>query len=145
METITLRDAVPGDAQALAALNEIAMGYAYPPEKTAGKLASLLADGRNKILVAELGGKLVGYLHLVDYDVLYADHMKNIMGIAVDPACRRKGIGAKLLAAGEAWARAQGAEGIRLNSGESRTVAHAFYRSQGYTGSKMQLNLKKIF
>ncbi len=53
------------------------------------------------------------------------------------------GIGARLLAAGEEWARQQGTEAIRLNSGESRQGAHAFYRAQDYAGTKMQRNLKK--
>lgn len=140
---VLIRDAVSGDAAALTRLNQIAMGYDYPEEKTAGKLEKLLNSGRDKILVAELDGQVVGYLHLVDYDVLYADHMKNIMGIAVDPERRRMGIGSALLEAGEAWAKATGADGVRLVSGESRVGAHAFYRSLGYAGNKMQLNLKK--
>ena len=63
--------------------------------------------------------------------------------IAVDPACRRQGVGRALLAAGEAWARSQGAEAMRLVSGESRKGAYAFYASLGYTGNKLQRNFKK--
>lgn len=138
-----IRDAQPEDASALTWLNKVAMGYDYPEDKTAEKLALLLNDERNKIFIADWEGSVVGYLHLVDYDVLYGDHLKNIMGIAVDPAYRRRGIGKSLLAAGESWAKEQGAAGIRLVSGESRTGAHAFYRSLGYQGNKMQLNLRK--
>ena len=58
-------------------------------------------------------------------------------------ACRRQGVGRALLAAGEAWARSQGAEAMRLVSGESRKGAHAFYASLGYTGNKLQRNFKK--
>lgn len=145
MPNILIRDAVPGDAPALTHLNTVAMGYDYPLDRTETKLKTLLASGRDKILIAELEGKVIGYLHLVDYDVLYADHMKNIMGIAVDPDFRRMGIGSALLEAGEAWAKASGAAGVRLVSGESRTGAHALYRSVGYKGNKMQLNLKKEF
>lgn len=144
METI-IRGAVPGDCAALARLNREEMGYDYPEERMLEKLEALLNDGRNKILVAQRGEAAVGYLHLADYDVLYAPPMKNIMGIAVSSACRRQGIGKALLLAGEAWARENGAAGVRLSSGESRTGAHAFYRSLGYEGTKMQLNLKKMF
>ncbi|WP_199715029.1 GNAT family N-acetyltransferase [Acutalibacter sp. 1XD8-33] len=142
---LLIRDAVPGDAPALTRLNAVAMGYDYPEDRTRRKLEKLLESGRDKILVAEREGQVVGYLHLVDYDVLYADHMKNIMGIAVDPGCRRQGIGRALLEAGETWAKEQDADGIRLVSGESRKGAHAFYRALGYEGNKMQLNLKKTF
>lgn len=140
---VVIRDALPGDAAALARLNRVAMGYDYPEGKTARQLDKLLNSGRDKILVAELEGQVAGYLHLVDYDLLYYDPMKNIMGIAVGPEYRRMGIGRALLQAGEAWAKADGAAGVRLVSGESRVGAHAFYRACGYEGSKMQLNLKK--
>lgn len=138
-----VRDALLRDAARLTRLNQISMGYDYPEEKTAVQLEKLLNRGRDKILVAELAGRVVGYLHLADYDLLYADHMKNIMGIAVDPECRRLGVGRALLQAGEAWAKATGAAGVRLVSGETRVGAHAFYRACGYQDSKLQLNLKK--
>lgn len=142
---VKIRPAVPGDYEALARLDRESMGYDYPLEKTKEQLEKLLSDGRNGIFVAEAAGEVVGYVHLVDYDLLYSDPMKNIMGIAVDPSCRRLGIGRMLLEAGENWAKETGAAGVRLVSGETRTGAHAFYRSLGYEGNKMQLNLKKIF
>lgn len=142
---MTIRDAVPEDAAALCRLDRVSMGYDYPEDKTAVQLEKLLSSGRDKILVAEIDGKVVGYLHLTDYELLYAGPMKNVMGIAVDPEHRRMGIGKALLEAGEKWAKADGAEGIRLVSGESRVGAHAFYRAVGYEGNKMQLNLKKMF
>lgn len=140
---IVIREARAGDAEALAKLNREEMGYDYPADRVGEKLGKLLAGGKDKILIAELDGQAVGYVHLNGYDVLYADHMKNIMGIAVSRQHRRMGIGGKLLRAAEAWAREDGASGVRLVSGESRKGAHAFYRSLGYEGDKKQLNLKK--
>ena len=125
MELI-IRDAVPEDSKALAVLNRKEMGYDYPEKQQREKLERLLADGRNRILVAQRGAEVVGYVHLCDYDVLYAPHMKNIMGI-----------GKALLEAAEVWARETGAAGIRLSSGETRKGAHAFYRSLMYEGEKM--------
>ena len=90
MELI-IRDAVPEDSKALAVLNRKEMGYDYPEKQQRKKLERLLADGRNRILVAQRGAEVVGYVHLCDYDVLYAPHMKNIMGIAVSSSCRRMG------------------------------------------------------
>lgn len=144
-ENTVIREALPADAPALARLNRTAMGYDYPEDQTADQLAAILQDSRCKIFVAESAGQVVGYLHLEDYQLLYGDPMKNIMGIAVDPDCRRQGLGRALLEAGEAWAREQGAAGVRLVSGESRQGAHAFYRALGYAGNKIQLNLKKMF
>lgn len=142
---VKIRPARPEDAAALTKLNREEMGYDYLHEKTAENLSHLLADGRNKILVAVAGEEVIGYVHLVDYDLLYADHMKNIMGIAVRSDCRRQGVGKALLTAAEEWAKSSGADGVRLVSGSTRTGAHAFYRSLGYEGNKTQLNLKKIF
>ncbi len=142
---IEIRPAVLGDCEALARLNREEMGYDYPADQMKSQLEKLLSDGKNGIFVAEAAGEVVGYVHLTDYDLLYADHMKNIMGIAVASSHRRMGIGKKLLAAAEEWARESGAAGVRLVSGETRIGAHAFYRSLGYQGNKMQLNLKKLF
>lgn len=85
----------------------------------------------------------MGYLHLEEYDVLYAGHMVNVLGIAVSSAWRRQGVGRALLSAGEAWARSKGAVAVRLVSGEARKGAHAFYQNLGYTGNKLQRNFKK--
>ena len=135
-EETVIREALPADAPALARLNRTAMGYDYPEDQTADRLAAILQDSRCKIFMAESAGQVAGYLHLEDYQLLYADSMKNIMGIAVDPNRRRQGLGRALLEAGEAWAREQGAAGVRLVSGESRQGAHAFYRLWAMRGTK---------
>ena len=88
---------------------------------------------------------MVGYIHANSYDLIYAPHMKNIMGIAVLSSHKRYGIGRALLQQVEKWAQSSGATGVRLVSGITRADAHAFYHSCGYTGDKEQLNLKKMF
>lgn len=47
--------------------------------------------------------------------------------------------------AAENWAKEIGAKGVRLNSGASRTEAHAFYRHIGYTSEKQQIRFLKEF
>lgn len=142
MERI-IREAALADCSAITSLNREEMGYDYPREKTFVKLQACLANPAHRILVAEWGGEVVGYLHLEEYDVLYAGHMVNVLGIAVSSAWRRQGVGSALLSAGEAWARSKGAVAVRLVSGEARKGAHAFYQSLGYTGNKLQRNFKK--
>lgn len=119
------------------------LGYDFPEEVLRQKLSRALADSAQRVWVAEADGKVAGYLHAEGYDVLYAPHMKNILGIAVSGDCRRKGIGRRLLEALEDWGKETGAKAIRLNSGETRTGAHTFYRSCGYFSDKKQLNFKK--
>ena len=137
--------AVMADAEAICILNRDELGYDYQLEKTKEKLLNLLSSKTDKIFAAAVGGRVIGYIHASDYDVIYAPHMKNIMGIAVAEEYRHNGIGASLIQAIEDWAKETGACGVRLCSGESRTGAHGFYRHCGYSCDKRQLNFKKIF
>lgn len=52
--------------------------------------------------------------------------------MAVSSACRRAGIGRKLVAHLEQWAQAQGFARVTLMNGGPRDDARAFYRSLGY-------------
>lgn len=138
-----IREASLSDAEAIWMLNYTEMGYPFPLEATIDKLERLLVRSSDKIYVATVDGAVVGYVHANDYDVIYAPHMKNIMGIAVAHEHKHKGIGKSLLQQVELWAADTGATGVRLVSGAGRTGAHEFYRHCGYTGDKEQLNLKK--
>ena len=140
---LMIRDAVLADCPVITRLNREEMGYDYPQDKTFAKLQACLANPAHKILAAEREGKVVGYLHLETYDLLCADSMVNVLGIAVSRDCRRQRVGKALLSAGEAWAKSVGAAAVRLVSGEERKGAHAFYQSLGYRGNKLQRNFKK--
>ncbi len=140
-----IREATVSDASAIYELNRLEMGYEYPVNETKKKLSLLFKRETDKIYVAVSEGIVVGYIHINDYDLIYAPHMKNIMGIAVSSNYRHQGIGRALLKSAEEWAFATGAAGIRLASGMARVEAHKFYRCCGYTGDKEQLNLRKLF
>ena len=145
MNGFSIREAVGSDANAICQLNSTEMGHPFPLDATIGNLSKLLNNPSNKIFVAVLDDSVVGYVHANDYDLLYAPHMKNIMGIAVSGEYKRQGIGRALLQQIEHWARETGASGIRLVSGAARADAHNFYRSCGFSGNKEQINLKKMF
>ena len=141
----TIREAIESDVNAIWQLNCDEMGYQYSFDDTVQNIARLLSSNADKIFVAVSDGLVVGYVHANDYDLIYAPHLKNIMGIAVSRKYKRKGIGRALLQQVEHWARETGASGIRLVSGVTRTDAHAFYRRCGFEGNKEQINLKKMF
>ena len=141
--SLIIRQCELKDAAAVARLNLEEMGYDYPVNRTERKLQKLLADPSHLVLVAENEGKVVGYVHAEEYELLYFDAMVNIMGIAVSSNCRRMGAGRALMKAVENWAREIGADGVRLVSGAQRVGAHRFYESCGFTGGKMQVNFKK--
>ncbi len=145
MDDIKFRDAVLSDAAAICELSRTALGYECSEQSTEQTLEKLLQKPWHKMIIAEVNGKVAGYLHAEDYQTLYAPPMKNIMGIAVSAEFRRMSIGKRLLCAAEDWAMATGAAGIRLVSGMDRTGAHLFYERCGYYNRKSQKNFVKIF
>ena len=140
-----IREAVITDAEDIYYINKTSLGYDYDFEKQKAKIEVVLNDKTQVIFVAECDNKVVGYIHLVNYDVIYADNFKNCLGLAVDNDYKRNGIGSALLKQAENWAKENGAAGIRLCSGVEREKAHQFYQSQGYEVTKLQKNIKKIF
>jgi len=140
-----IRKALVSDAQAISVLICEEMGYDADMTLVKEQLARCMASRSDCVLVAEVDGAVVGFIHACDYQLLYVPPMKNIMGIAVASVHRRRGIGRALLDAVERWARTDGALGVRLVSGAQRTEAHLFYRACGYCGDRQQVNLKKLF
>lgn len=144
-KSFIVRQAVISDAKDIYYINKTSLGYDYDLEKQKAKIQAVLNDSTQVIFVAETDNKVVGYIHLVNYDVIYADNFKNCLGLAVDNDYKRNGIGSALLKQAEIWAKENGAAGIRLCSGIEREKAHKFYQSQGYEVTKLQKNIKKIF
>jgi GNAT superfamily N-acetyltransferase len=144
MELI-IRPAGAQDAKAIYELNRDGLGYDFPLEDTRRRLAFILGKAGNRIFVAQLMGRVVGYIHAADYECSYTDSLKNIIALAVDEKERGRGIGRVLLNAAEAWARETGAAGVRLNSGMERENAHRFYEACGYINRKNQKNFIKHF
>ncbi len=140
-----VRRAVVSDAEDIYYINKTSLGYEYDLDKQKAKLEMILNDSTQAVFVAAVGNRTVGYIHLANYDVIYADNYKNCLGLAVDNDFKRMGIGSALLKQAENWAKENGASGIRLCSGIERENAHKFYKSQGYTENKTQKNLRKIF
>ena len=143
--TFIIRKAKPSDAEDIYYINKTSLGYDYDSEKQRNKIKNVINDSTQIIFVAAVENKVVGYIHLTNYDVIYADNYKNCLGLAVDNDFKRMGIGSALLSQGEVWAKENGAVGIRLCSGIERESAHKFYLSQGYIVNKLQKNIKKIF
>ncbi len=143
MIQVKIRKYQTGDCDAIWKLNNIEMGYKFPLPDTERKLEDLSRSSKDRIFVAVIENKIIGYVHVNDYDVIYAPHMKNIMGIAVSSEYKRRGVGKALLKEVELWAKETGADSVRLVSGAQRTSAHEFYKACGYDGGRQQLNFRK--
>ena len=143
MSGLTLRPARIGDSAFLARLCREALGYDASPDAVAETLGRLSRQQDHTILLAEWNGCPAGFIHTQRYEVLYAPAMMNVLGLAVSPGYRRRGIGHALLRATEQDALARGITAVRLASGTERTQAHQFYQSCGYLPHKQQLKFHK--
>lgn len=137
-----IREANLVDASGICAISSNDLGYSCSEALVQKRLQELDCK-REVIYVAEIDGKLVGYVHAEIYKLLYFESMVNILGLAVSTEYRRQGIGRALMLQAESWAKKQGIRKIRLNSGGERKEAHEFYRAQGFDSEKAQICFMK--
>ena len=84
-------------------------------------------------LVAELDGRLAGYIRVKPVTPLRENaHVLGIVGLAVAPANRRRGVASALLAAAEQHARARGARKLSLRVLSSNETAMRLYERRGF-------------
>ena len=135
---VIVRDARLTDDEALAGLSE-QLGYPRSPEALRVVLEENLREPRVRILVAEVGGAVVGWVGLEILNRFYTDPYVDITGFVVEASMRNQGIGRRLMAAAEEWARSQGISAVKLKSNKKRTAAHRFYEACGYRLTKEQV------
>ena len=140
---IEIRKVCVNDAMAICQISSNDLGYPCTPELVEAKLKKL-DHGREEVFVAVARDKVVGYLHVEKYDVLYAGTMANILGLAVELDHRKQGVGKLLVGEAERWAINHDIHAIRLNSGMSRKEAHKFYRNIGYVDEKDKKRFMKM-
>lgn len=139
----TIRAARTYDAPAIAELGS-QLGYASSRQQIATRLAGIESERSSRVLVAEdAAGNVIGWLHVAARTQLTEDACAEILGLVVDETSRGAGIGADLIRAAEAWARAEGCTRMRVRSRETRERAHRFYEREGYARNKVQLVLHK--
>ena len=78
-----IRQAAIDDCERLYLINRDSLGYDYAIEETRKRLSFVLSAKTNKLFVAEIDGVVAGYIHVADYDCIYADSLKNILALAV--------------------------------------------------------------
>ena len=68
------------------------LGYNCNADLVKERLKNLDAS-RERVFVAIIDGKVVGYVHAEQYNTLYFESLVNILGLAVSKAYRRRGCG----------------------------------------------------
>lgn len=120
------------------------LGYDMPRDELARRLAIVLRDGGHRVWVCELDGKVVGILHAFFRPALDKVPEVMVQALVVEAAQRSKGVGERLMAEAEAFARGFSSASVSLYSGAARADAHRFYERLGYvrTGTSALMRRK---
>jgi len=129
--TVTVRAAIPADAERLAAL---LTDEGYPAGQT--NLASRIerfSTADSHVRVAEASGEVIGFVafHLIprfETDERFA----RIVALVVDPGVRERGIGKRLMIDAERVAREEGAAFLEVTAGHHRPEARKLFEALGY-------------
>jgi GNAT superfamily N-acetyltransferase len=138
---VTIRPARADDAPRLAVLlaGGSLRGNEDPADATSYRAAldDIAATPGNTVLVAEVGGEVVGMCQLVVFRHLQerGGRCAEIESVHVGERRRSSGIGGVLLEAAVEEARALGCYRVQLTSNKARVAAHRFYERHGFVAS----------
>ena len=126
-----VRDAQPAD---IAAVHRLIGQLADAPDDAAfrARFERVLADNGHRIIVAEIGRKAVGVLHVFERPALEKPCEAIVQALVVDSEARSSGVGEALMREAEAWALGRKLPAASLYSRADRKRAHAFYERIGY-------------
>jgi GNAT superfamily N-acetyltransferase len=119
------------------------LGYLSTETEVAKRIAGFEDSQEYAAFVAEVRGEVVGWIGVFIYRCMEADARAEVNGFIVDERLRSHGIGSKLLARAEQWARERGCGTIGMKSNVIRERAHAFYERLGYKHVKTQKAFRK--
>jgi len=143
VEGVRVRPPLPTDAPALAALAG-ELGYPTSAEALVGRLAALHPTDAAVMVSTGSDDVPIGWCHVEMRRTLVEPVSALIVGLVIGEGHRSAGIGAALLAAAEAWARARGCSRLVVATRITRERAHRFYARQGYEVSKTSYFLTKV-
>jgi GNAT superfamily N-acetyltransferase len=139
----SIRRATREDAGAVAALSG-QLGYPVSADAIAARLERLLGRDDQLVLAAIAeDGELAGWIHAAEQDLVESERRCEILGLVVDGARRRGGIGRRLVAEAERWAASRGLRQMSVRSNVAREESHPFYEAQGYGRVKTQQVYRK--
>jgi ribosomal-protein-alanine N-acetyltransferase len=122
-----IRLAVPNDALAIAGMSrdfvERGLGWKWTPARVLG----CIRDRATNVAVSHERGDLAGFGIMK-----YHDDEAHLCLLAVDPFCRRKGVGAAILSWLETTALTAGIGTIFLEARATNVQARDFYKKLGY-------------
>jgi GNAT superfamily N-acetyltransferase len=110
------------------------LGYPISLDDMRHNLLTVAASSDDEILVAEVGGQVVGLIGIrIHLAIHRVGHVGEYTSMVVSAPYRRRGIGRALVAAAEQWLSERGVTSFRVASGNYRKdEAHRFYTALGY-------------
>jgi GNAT superfamily N-acetyltransferase len=120
------------------------LGYPTSAEALVGRLAALHPTDAAVMVSTGSDDVPIGWCHVEMRRTLVEPVSALIVGLVIGEGHRSAGIGAALLAAAEAWARARGCSRLVVATRITRERAHRFYARQGYEVSKTSYFLTKV-
>lgn len=128
---LAIRDVTPGDLPAVHALLG-QLGYAVEADEVKRRFAAVAGADGHGLLVAELAGRVIAFLHLFGRPALEKPPEAIVQALVVDSSFRGSGVGRRMMGYAERWAAARGFHSVALASQITREDAHAFYTRLGY-------------
>lgn len=119
------------------------LGYPAESNEIPARLEALETDQSSSVWIAELDGQVVG----IGTGRLFSAINQNapvawLTALVVAERARGKGVGRRLVAVAEDWARRHGASRLALTSALHRQEAHEFYKRLGYDHTGVRLAKK---
>jgi GNAT superfamily N-acetyltransferase len=136
LDDFLIREIAPADASAAATLTG-ELGYSVSAGIMRQRIEALIGLPDHAIYVACRAGEVVGWIHVTETRHLSVEPRAEIGGLVVASQVRSLGIGRRLVARAEAWARVRGLATVLVRSRESRERAHRFYLREGYQRVKI--------
>jgi GNAT superfamily N-acetyltransferase len=135
--TLAIRPPAGADAPRLDAL-VVQLGYPSRAGEIRARIERLVTLPDHLLLVAEENGTVIAWVHAAEQELFESGRRCEILGLVVDTARRRGGVGRTLVAAVEHWARARGLTEVSVRSNVVRAESHPFYERLGYARAKTQ-------
>lgn len=145
MEPYEIRRVEEEDYADIHALNQ-QLGYEYDQEKVKERISNLLDAGTDIISVLEVGDKVVGYIHGIPYNTLYADNLINMVAIVFSNATDVNAQAKKeLFFEFEKRVKKNGYHGIRLTADVERDLLYEFLVANGFENKRDLKHYIKYF
>ena len=142
MENYVIRRITTNDYHDIHELN-LKLGYAYDEEKVAERIQNILDAGIDLILVAELEGKVVGYVHGTPYGTLYSDNLVSIIQMVFTNETREnKEMTSEII---KKVVKRNGYHGIRMAADIDRKVLYEIMMENGYENKRDLKHYIKYF